>query len=467
MLLRGKALHSTALAGATAVATTASPAPTTAAVTESVTVPMGVACLSPEAELMGRLQKLNSSPAAVQPIPSSSPAPAEVTETAAPSATTQSPKTTQIFSTITINPDSLLLQKSAHCQRYEANLQLQLNNGEFSELTLSASCSALRLSRSRVILSSGNSESIKVLLDERSPELLQLCNRVLALDPAHVTTAMVGFISIRSASEGEYTVDVSITRSACFLLRQLQQQQLQTEVRDSRTPQSAIALPRPPLPHAPSQRPPMPSTRTSTQKKMPAGSSSVHHTPQRTTIALNCSSSVASVSESKKSTPARSTYKTPTTVRSTHSAESPNTMMNLAATLLSLRESAPAETVTPGARSQSVPRSVRSGSVCATADIRNFLRAKEEGDVPHTAVTSVVPVVTESFSSSNSTQKQQQTQSEGQHLMEKKVGVYFRKECVNFGPVSIGSLTRANIELCNATDSEVPNITNFYIVYQY
>jgi hypothetical protein len=39
--------------------------------------------------------------------------------------------------------------------------------------------------------------------------------------------------------------------------------------------------------------------------------------------------------------------------------------------------------------------------------------------------------------------------------MEKKVGVYFRKECINFGAVAIGSLTRANIELCNATDDQV------------
>jgi hypothetical protein len=40
-------------------------------------------------------------------------------------------------------------------------------------------------------------------------------------------------------------------------------------------------------------------------------------------------------------------------------------------------------------------------------------------------------------------------------FMPKKTGVYFRKDSINFGTVAIGSLTRANIELCNATDEQV------------
>lgn len=40
-------------------------------------------------------------------------------------------------------------------------------------------------------------------------------------------------------------------------------------------------------------------------------------------------------------------------------------------------------------------------------------------------------------------------------LIEVKTGVYFRKTKNHFGSVTIGSLTRSKIELCNSTDSEV------------
>jgi hypothetical protein len=40
-------------------------------------------------------------------------------------------------------------------------------------------------------------------------------------------------------------------------------------------------------------------------------------------------------------------------------------------------------------------------------------------------------------------------------LMENKSGVYFRRENTQFGAVTIGSLTRTRLELCNGTDREV------------
>jgi len=33
--------------------------------------------------------------------------------------------------------------------------------------------------------------------------------------------------------------------------------------------------------------------------------------------------------------------------------------------------------------------------------------------------------------------------------------VFFRKDCINYGTVAIGSLTSANVELCNGTEEVV------------
>jgi hypothetical protein len=44
---------------------------------------------------------------------------------------------------------------------------------------------------------------------------------------------------------------------------------------------------------------------------------------------------------------------------------------------------------------------------------------------------------------------------DAKQLMESKSGVYFRRENTQFGAVTIGSLTRTRLELCNGTDREV------------
>lgn len=62
-----------------------------------------------------------------------------------------------------VSPDTLLLQKSVHGQRYEAVLSLQLRNADFTEVSLSVSAPFLKLSRTRVIMSTDNEERLVVI----------------------------------------------------------------------------------------------------------------------------------------------------------------------------------------------------------------------------------------------------------------------------------------------------------------
>ena len=64
----------------------------------------------------------------------------------------------RVFATLNISPDSLVLQKSPHCARYESLLTLQLRNSDYTEVTLQASRPFIKLSRSRVIMSTDNQE---------------------------------------------------------------------------------------------------------------------------------------------------------------------------------------------------------------------------------------------------------------------------------------------------------------------
>jgi hypothetical protein len=386
-------------------------------------------------------------------------------QSTSPTSVTATPRA---FALLNLYPQSLLLQKSVHAQRYEAALELELCNREFSEVNIVASASFLKLGRTRVILSGGNREAVKVLLDERSPELLELCNAVLAVDAASCTTAVAGFLMIKTATEGEYTVDVNITRSACFLIRKQHQQATAEKVaaaaksaekiRSASTPRSGLAA-RSTL--ASSQRPPLSA----------ASRSSV--SAKRSPIAAPSGASVSSVSsleshdryQHKTSTPKM----TPAALLHAVSVED-SALAATAASLLALRHATAAvendstrstvvqtpanrKSPTSNKRAQSTPRSSggrrspqTAAAVNAACDIRNFLRtAQDEASsteatpVPRPAV-SVVPTA---------------APVAPRHLVEPKSGVYFRKECINFGPVAIGSLTRANIELCNATDSQV------------
>lgn len=89
----------------------------------------------------------------VAPVSTSSPVAASPTS-AAPAVVVPA----RVFATLSISPDSLMLQKPAHCQRYEAVLDLQLRHAEYTEVTLHASRPFLKLSRTRVIMSTDNQE---------------------------------------------------------------------------------------------------------------------------------------------------------------------------------------------------------------------------------------------------------------------------------------------------------------------
>jgi hypothetical protein len=462
-LLRGKATNSADSHLAPAAPMTVSAPAHAAAPRTAVAHSPAAATISakgtPESQLMQRLKKLSGTKGSASKA-SASP------QSTSPTSVTATPKA---FALLNLYPQSLLLQKSNHAQRYEATLELELCNREFSEVNIVASASFLKLGRTRVILSGGNREAVKVLLDERSPELLELCNAVLAVDAASCTTAVAGFLTVKTAGEGEYTVDVSITRSACFLIRKQHQQATAEKVaaaarsaekiRSASTPRSGV-IPRPL--QASSQRPPL-----STASR---ASASTKWSP----IAASSAAFVSSVSSLESND--RYQHKVTSTPKMTPDAllhavsVEDSALAATAASLLALRHAtaaaendSPRSTVvqtpvsrkspTSSKRAQSTPRSSGSrhspptaAAVNAACDIRNFLRTAQDDansaeatPVPRPAV-SVVPTA---------------APVAPQHLVEPKSGVYFRKDCINFGPVAIGSLTRANIELCNATDSQV------------
>jgi len=367
------------------------------------------------------------------------------------------------------------------------------------------------------------------MLDERSEELLQLCHAILAQDAASVTTATAGFVTVSSAAEGEYTVDVSITRSACFLIRQQHQQMTQQAQAQAASVMKAVISPKSvnrsacPLPVHPSTHAQSSSKRLSvsvdtsmahsvvdTPRVTPASSGGRAVPAYRASTASSSSrSSTPTRNTSSRSTPTKEARRAATpqpSVRKSPSADSAssvaseNSIEALAATLLMLRSTgyetpsssaalAPSTASTVSTRHSAVPsagKSVLSSRASASSDIRNFVNAHhdfpamsfgsstEEVSTRTTVVaeSSVVHAqyahTTHASHTSRSADHVSQLHSANTHasdfslhtvpvggLMEKKVGVYFRKECINFGAVAIGSLTRANIELCNATDEQV------------
>lgn len=507
MLLRGKATNlpmngSIAVpAPAATVATTAlvpMPSPATPAAVADSLSPANQAQGTPESVLMQRLQKLNGS-----------------AKKNSPSAASLGRAQSSV-AVLNVCPDSVLLQKSVRAQRYEASLELELRNREFTEVFLAASVPFLKLSRSRVILSDGNRESVKVLLDDRAPELLALCNTVLALDTASCTTAVAGFVTVRTATEGEYTIDISLTRSACFLIRnQLVAAERAAvavksveKARSLSTPRAGMAPLHPP--HS-SQRPPMSAPSTRSTVAVAGRSRTASKNSPMSSIAGMSTMSVSSVETSEGEAEHRRSGSSPASAKNTkvspksspkaslkntsHVTSIDDTLAATAASLLALRH-APANSdallLTPSSstrrspsssakRAQSAPRSAGTGSsrkgksVSVKNDIRNFLRVADEDNadatpVPRPALTAA-PAVAAMVSLPVSAAVPMEAiaaPTTPKPLFEKKTGVFFRKDCVDFGAVACGSLTRANIEMNNATDAPVrlhtPHYTRHYSV---
>jgi hypothetical protein len=86
-----------------------------------------------------------------------------------------------------------------------------------TEVLLETSAPFLRLSGSRVCLRNDELANVRVLL-EPTDQLALLCAAVLSND---ANTASVGFVTVTGAGGlGVFTVDVCLTRSACFLAHQ-------------------------------------------------------------------------------------------------------------------------------------------------------------------------------------------------------------------------------------------------------
>lgn len=359
--------------------------------------------------------------------------------------------------------------------------------------------------------------SIKVMLDDRSEELLQLCNAILSQDAATVTTATAGFVTVVTAAEGEYTVDVSITRSACFLIRQQAMavaQQTHNSAAKAVSPRSASST------RSPRPLPVHPSTQSSSKRLL---SSTVHDTSMahsavetprvvpssgyrappasRASIVADASCASTPLTESHRALPQPLSAPKHNDCSGMVSCDS--SVAATADALLMLRSGFETPSM-PLPASRSTAASARSAVVSANAgassDIRNFVKAHH--DLPTgVSLTHVLSSATEevnrttvvaessmvhtqytsfhSFAHDTHTHQHNTTTTTNNHtghhlgaapnsdllsvhthnpgaaLMERKVGVYFRKECINFGAVAIGSLTRANIELCNATDEQV------------
>lgn len=416
------------------------------------------------------------------------------------------------------------------------------------------------------------------MLDERSDELLKLCNDILLLDPAAVTVASAGFVTVKSATEGEFTLDVGITRSTCFLIRQMHQQRLQqaskAEAEEKEkvtqkvsprrpTPTAAVLRNSPPSGRAGAgteqRRPPVPHASTTPVMQTPRNNNNYFSSsaPQPVQTFNSAQSRISTASQQRMPTPLSASSASVTSQRSvpppasaasrssrssttskfrSPASASDDSVLASAESLLMLRRAPAGGEFTPqqgiassAKRSASAPRSggssgsgTKSGSAgrkqspptaasiytaSASCDIRNFVRAHSDlpqGYAPvcddfHTFAASstcagasssesfveaFAPAqsfrsVTEESIQAHNQYHQQVLQDQHTHrthhfavaesqqqqvahvtqtthsLVEKKVGVYFRKESINFGAVAIGSLTRANIELCNATDEQV------------
>ncbi|KAJ1433630.1 hypothetical protein B484DRAFT_11122 [Ochromonadaceae sp. CCMP2298] len=457
--------------------------------------------------------------------------------------------------------ECLLLQQLSGGARHEASLVLQARGGSsgsggamhthtdmhsmhissptvHTEVLLATSAPFLRLSCSRVCLRNDELANVRVLL-EPTDQLALLCAAVLSND---ANTASVGFVTVTGAGGlGVFTVDVCLTRSACFLAHQAYgarqgalgrlgvQGQGQGQGVTLAWPLSP-PLSRPPLSPTPTSRKAVVGASASASPRKPAQSAprTKGKTPSARTPVLSPSPSLRSPpSASSVATIARAL------LLLSQAQDAEVGQMDCASTPLSASTSTPLSASTPGldgtgtARStsapapitpaphayhsfNSVPSSSKSrasgrggtggtgaGSAGASPalDIRNFLRAADpleteskggveaggagtevggaecsvdSADVklyslnqpPSTAQAPATPpakkVVTSfsppTFPGPGSPPPSASLRSPP--ITPLKAGVCFRREVVDFGAVARGSLTRANLDLCNHTDQE-------------
>ena len=370
--------------------------------------------------------------------------------------------------------------------------------------------------------------SVKVILDDSSEQLLKLSMKALSMDPSEATTTLVGFISIHTSTGCEYSIDVNLTRSTCFLLHQQhsiastssRHSAMKSTIGDDSTPATCSTLDVSKSRYTTSSHKDhidrhsnkegastmiMPrraddlNTTTVTTKHQKIFFSRRDETidyinrdyPDQDTSTVRDSPSVrgslllpsgeSKSVQSSSATPAtRSTRETPSSLTST--SKQPffrvnNSSQNAADLLLHfarshdpdpLLSSTTSSTTTAEAGIQpdshhaealvisidtpskgSTAKTITPTKVLITPSKRLVVRsASDQIERPS-------PSATDKLVRKTPLRETLQPVQQQQALVDRKTGVFFRKDCINYGAVAIGSLTRANVELCNSTGESV------------
>lgn len=380
--------------------------------------------------------------------------------------------------------------------------------------------------------------SVKVILDDSSEQLLKLSRKALSMDPSEATATLIGFISIHTSTGCEYSIDVNLTRSTCFLLHQQhsiastssRHSGMKSTIGDESTPATCSTLDVSKSRYGTSsshkdhidrhsnkegastmmvpRRADDLNTTTVTTKHQKIFFSRRDETidyinrdysPDQDTSTVRDSPSVrgslllpsgeSKSVQSSSATPAtRSTRETPSSSTSTSKQSFfrvNNSSQNAADLLLHFARShdpdpllssttSSATTAEAGIQPNShhgealvisidtpsksnTATTVTPTKVLITPSKRLVVRsASDQIERPSPSATDKLvrktPLRESAAAGSETLQPVQQQQ---QSLVERKTGVFFRKDCINYGAVAIGSLTRANVELCNSTGESV------------
>ena len=399
--------------------------------------------------------------------------------------------------------------------------------------------------------------SVKVMLDDNSEQLLKLSMKALSMDPSEATATLIGFISVHTSTGCEYTIDVNLTRSTCFLLQQQQHQQQQQQqqhhsiasasrhsamrsstIGDESTPATCSTLDVSKSRYAPSshkqdhiarysskegaskmmmmmsRRADDLNTTTATTKHQKIFFSRHDETidyinrdyfpdQDSSTVRDSPSSARGSLLPSRESKSIQSSSATPSTTRSTRETSSQssssastskqsffrvNSSQSAADLLLHFARSHDPDPLSSNSSATSTETEIQPDSHTEALVISIDTPSKATTTATSTATTTVTPtkvlitpskrLVVRSASeqidrpspsaadklvrktplretAAATAELTLQPVQQQQGLVERKTGVFFRKDCINYGAVAIGSLTRANVELCNGTGESV------------
>jgi len=359
------------------------------------------------------------------------------------------------------------------------------------------------------------------MLDDNSEQLLQISIKALSMDPSEASAILIGFISVHTSTGCEYSIDVNLTRSTCFLLQQQQHSITSTSrhsamksssIGDNSTPVTCSTLDMSKSRFASTQkdigrysnregaslsrRADDLNTTTVTTKHQKIFFSTCDETidyinrdyPEHDSSTAGDSPSVRSSdllpSETKSAQPSSATPSTRSTREglssstSKHSYFRVNSSQNAADLLLHFARShdpgpLPSVSIAPTTEtadtqpdsraetliiSSTTPNKTASTTVTPTKVLispskKVVLRSPSIPANHHSLTENLINVAHRSPLRDNTAATA--TLQSVQALGECKTGVFFRKDCINYGTVAIGSLTSANVELCNGTEEVV------------